>query len=137
MYYEQCDDLCDKMYMIKIYTDKSKEELTEYFNKKFGYKRSYLYFRNVYLKEFVIEYDNKLIFRSSVDEKEWVRLQRLCRLGRAFRIPRYQLEFLYGYYRKDKDILKRLKKELDLMVQINDGKDICDYRKEFSELLTD
>lgn len=43
------------------------------------------------------------------------------------------VHYLYGYYRKDKDILKRLKKELDLMVQINDGKDICDYRKEFNK----
>lgn len=40
------------------------------------------------------------------------------------------VHYLYGYYRKDKDVLKRLKKELDLMVQINDGKDICDYKKE-------
>ena len=40
------------------------------------------------------------------------------------------VHYLYGYYRNDKDILKRLKKELDKMVQINDGKDICDYKKE-------
>ena len=35
-----------------------------------------------------------------------------------------------NHYRKDKDIIKRLKKVLDTMVEINDGKDICDYRKE-------
>ena len=40
------------------------------------------------------------------------------------------VHYLYGYYRKDKDIIKRLKKVLDTMVEINDGKDICDYRKE-------
>ncbi len=40
------------------------------------------------------------------------------------------LHWLYGYYRKDKDVLKRIKKLLDRMVEINDGKDICDYRKE-------
>ena len=37
---------------------------------------------------------------------------------------------LYEYYRKDKDILKRLKKLLDLMVKINNGKNINDYKKE-------
>ena len=40
------------------------------------------------------------------------------------------VHYLYGYYRKDKDILKRLKKVLDRMIELNDGKDICDYRKE-------
>ena len=43
------------------------------------------------------------------------------------------VHYLYGYYRKDKEILKRLKKILDKMVEINDGKDICDYRKEVKE----
>ena len=43
------------------------------------------------------------------------------------------LHYLYGYYRKDRDILKRLKKELDLMVELNDGKDICDYKKELNK----
>lgn len=36
--------------------------------------------------------------------------------------------YLYGYYRKDKDILKRLKKQLDRMVELNDGKDIKDFK---------
>lgn len=40
------------------------------------------------------------------------------------------LHWCYGYYRKDKNFIKRLKRELDRMVEINDGKDICDYRKE-------
>ena len=40
------------------------------------------------------------------------------------------VHYLYGYYRKDKDILKRLKKVLDKMVELNDGKDIFDYKKE-------
>ena len=40
------------------------------------------------------------------------------------------VHYIYGYYRHDKQILKRLQKILDLMVEINDGKDICDYRKE-------
>ena len=40
------------------------------------------------------------------------------------------VHYLYGYYRKDKQMLKRLQKELDRMVEINDGKDICDYKKE-------
>ena len=44
--------------------------------------------------------------------------------------PHEIIHYLYGYYRYDKDILKRIKKILDLMVEINDGKDICDYRKE-------
>ena len=43
------------------------------------------------------------------------------------------VHYLYGFYRKDKDIIKRLKRELDRMVEINDGKDICDYRKEAKE----
>ena len=38
--------------------------------------------------------------------------------------------WFYGYYRKDRDIIKRLKKIMDRMVELNDGKDICDYRKE-------
>jgi len=40
------------------------------------------------------------------------------------------VHWLYGYYRKDRNIIKRLKSLLDRMIQINDGKDICDYRKE-------
>ena len=40
------------------------------------------------------------------------------------------LHYLYEYYRKDKDVLKRLKKYLDLMVKINNGKNINDYKKE-------
>lgn len=40
------------------------------------------------------------------------------------------LHWCYSYYRKDKNFIKRLKRELDRMVEINDGKDICDYRKE-------
>lgn len=43
------------------------------------------------------------------------------------------VHYLYGYYRKDKDILKRLKKELDIMVELNDGRDICDYKKELKK----
>lgn len=43
------------------------------------------------------------------------------------------VHFLYGYYRKDKNVLKRLKKILDKMIEINDGKDICDFRKEYKE----
>lgn len=43
------------------------------------------------------------------------------------------VHYLYGYYRKDKDVLKRLKRILDLMVEINDGKDICDYKKELNK----
>lgn len=43
------------------------------------------------------------------------------------------VHYLYGYYRKDKNIIKRLQKELDRMVEINDGKDICDYKKELKK----
>lgn len=43
------------------------------------------------------------------------------------------LHWCYGYYRKDKNFIKRLKRELDRMVEINDGKDICDYRKEMKK----
>lgn len=43
------------------------------------------------------------------------------------------VHYLYGYYRKDKDVLKRLKRILDCMVEINDGKDICDYKKELKK----
>ena len=39
------------------------------------------------------------------------------------------VHLLYGYYRKDKNILKRLQKILDRMVELNNGLDICDYRK--------
>ena len=38
------------------------------------------------------------------------------------------VHYLYGYYRKDKQILKRLQKLLDKMVEINDGKDIRDFK---------
>ena len=38
------------------------------------------------------------------------------------------VHYLYGYYRKDKDILKRIKKVLDRMVELNDGKDIRDFK---------
>lgn len=40
------------------------------------------------------------------------------------------LHYLYSYYRKDRKILKRLQKCLDLMVELNDGKDIIDFKKE-------
>lgn len=39
------------------------------------------------------------------------------------------VHYLYGYYRKDKDVLKRLKRILDKMVELNDGKDVKDYKK--------
>jgi hypothetical protein len=39
------------------------------------------------------------------------------------------LHWLYGYYRKDKNILKRLKKYLDKMVELNDGLDVLDFKK--------
>ncbi len=131
--YKQCSDLCDKVYMMKIYAGRTKEELTEYFNHKFGYERSYLYFRNVYMKEWIIDYDNGIHYRNEHTHNEWQNLKYKCRTGAAFGIPRYLLEFLYGYYRKDKQILKRLKRILDRMVEINDGKDICDYKKELNK----
>ena len=37
---------------------------------------------------------------------------------------------LYGYYRKDKRILDRIKEELDIMVELNDGKDVKDFLKD-------
>ena len=40
------------------------------------------------------------------------------------------IHLLYGYYRKDKEILNRIKEELDLMVELNDGKDVKDYLKD-------
>ena len=134
--YKQCTDLCDRVYMMKIYTGRTKEELTEYFNHKFGYKRSYFYFRNVYMQEYVIDYNNHLYYKDDCTCKEWNNLKCKYRKNEAFAIPRYQLELLYNYYRKDKDILKRLKKELDRMIEINDGKDICDYRKEMKNSKT-
>ena len=39
------------------------------------------------------------------------------------------VHYLYGYYRKDKEILVRLKNILDKMVELNDGKDIKDFLK--------
>lgn len=39
------------------------------------------------------------------------------------------VHYLYKYYRKDKNILRRLKAVLDKMVEVNDGKDVCDYKK--------
>ena len=40
------------------------------------------------------------------------------------------IHWLYGYYRKDKDILNRIKEELDLMVELNEGKDVKDFLKD-------
>ena len=37
------------------------------------------------------------------------------------------VHYLYGYYRHDKKILTRLKKVLDKMIELNDGRDIRDY----------
>ena len=39
------------------------------------------------------------------------------------------VHYLYSFYRKDKNILRRLKAVLDKMVEVNDGKDVCDYKK--------
>ena len=39
------------------------------------------------------------------------------------------IHYLYEVYRKDKNVLKRLKKILDDMVYINDGMSINDYKK--------
>ena len=39
------------------------------------------------------------------------------------------IHYLYGIYRKDRDVLKRLKKILDKMVELNNGLDILDYKK--------
>lgn len=38
------------------------------------------------------------------------------------------IHLLYEYYRKDKDILKRIKEELDLMVNLNGGLDVKDFK---------
>ena len=40
------------------------------------------------------------------------------------------IHWLYGYYRKDKLILDRIKEILDKMVLLNDGKDVKDFSKE-------
>lgn len=40
------------------------------------------------------------------------------------------IHLLYGYYRKDKDVLNRIKEELDLMIELNDGKDVKDFLKD-------
>ncbi len=37
------------------------------------------------------------------------------------------VHWLYGYYRHDKKILTRLKKILDKMVELNDGRDVRDF----------
>ena len=37
------------------------------------------------------------------------------------------IHWLYGYYRKDKAIIDRIKEELDEMVKLNDGKDVKDF----------
>lgn len=39
------------------------------------------------------------------------------------------VHILYDIYRKDKDVLKRLKKILDDMIKINNGMSINDYKK--------
>ena len=51
------------------------------------------------------------------------------RQNEASKIEVWMVDYLYGYYRKDKQILKRIQKLLDKMVEINDGKDICDFKK--------
>lgn len=40
------------------------------------------------------------------------------------------VHYLYSIYRKDRNVLKRLKKILDKMVELNDGLDILDYKKQ-------
>lgn len=40
------------------------------------------------------------------------------------------IHWLYGYYRKDKSILDRIKDILDKMVSLNDGKDVKDFLKD-------
>ena len=40
------------------------------------------------------------------------------------------IHWLYGYYRKDKLILNRIKEILDKMVLLNDGKDVKDFLKD-------
>ena len=37
------------------------------------------------------------------------------------------IHWLYGYYRHDKKILTRIKKVLDKMVELNDGRDVRDF----------
>ena len=39
------------------------------------------------------------------------------------------VHYIYGIYRKDKDVLKRLKFILDKMAKLNNGLDVCDYKK--------
>lgn len=39
------------------------------------------------------------------------------------------VHYLYGIYRHDKGVLKRLKRILDVMIKLNDGKDISDFKK--------
>lgn len=41
------------------------------------------------------------------------------------------LHHFYGMYRKDRAVLDRFKELLDRMCEINEDKDICDYRAEY------
>ena len=39
------------------------------------------------------------------------------------------VHYIFSIYRKDKDVLKRLKKILDRMDKLNGGMDVLDYKK--------
>ena len=127
---EQCMDNCDKVYIIKIYENKTKEELTEYFNKKFGYKRSYLYLRNVYLKEYIVYYKNKLYYREDCDDKSWYKLKSLARKKEAFAFRRALFDLCVKYQKKDPTFMQRLTDEVNFHIQLNDGKDVKDFLKD-------
>ena len=127
---EQYMDCCDKIYIMKIYENKTKEELTEYFNNKFGYKRSYLYLRNVYLHERVIYFNNKIYFKEQCDEKLWRSLIQYVHRKKAFSISRVFFDFCVKYQSKDPTFMQRLTEEVNLHIKINNGKDVKDFLKD-------
>ena len=128
----QCIELCDRVYIMKIFDKNkfSKDDLIKFFNDKFGYERSYTYFRNVFLREYAVCLDDNIYFKKNVDNKRWDNLLKYARNGKAEKFYKHHLYYLYSIYRKDRNVLKRLKKYLDKMVELNDGLDILDYKKE-------
>ena len=125
---EQCSDCCDKIYIMKIYENKTKEELTEYFNKKFGYRRSYLYLRNGYLREVVIFYNNKLYFKERCTKSEWDRLSGFVFDKKASRLPRAFFDLCVRYQLKDPTFMDRAKELVEYHIKLNDGKDVRAFK---------
>lgn len=126
------NDMYSDNRLLKVYDNKySKEELQEFFKKKFGEKRSWDYYRNIYSKEcFILDPDNNFIKKEDVGEKEWCnKFLNLCRKDKGYiKIPKKHLHWAYTQMCKDKDFIKRFEDALNMMYEINGGKDVKDFK---------